>query len=781
MADRDTQPSSSGTPVPIPAPERASRGFPPRWLLLFFGLLLTAGTLAAISGSQAGNVFQTLIYALFPFLILLPAWMLGVLLTAPFDRRGCFANSPSPPAFRSLVSLGLGIGVFALATVGLGTLHLIEPAGNPWPLVIIPILSVLAGAVHTQRFLVGSPGAGTPFLKIRAHRGDWLFLLAAVPVAILLIAASFPPGFLWRPNGYDVLEYHLQLPREYALLNATAPLHHNVYSFFPSNVEMLYLFLMQMTKGIMGGGDTRDLAYLWGGYPAQFCHAILMLLTAATLALMPFQEKAQDKPFLHSTGRAIATIVFLGIPWTLITGSMAFNEGGMFFFGTLALALAIGGQGEPRWSGLLIGLLLGLAVGCKITAGVFFAIPVALILAVRALKSDPARPRRWLAILIAIAAACLVYSPWAIRAAVNSGGNPVFPIAAGILPRDSWSAQQVERFNAGHSAQASQTTLNQRLRALADNSIFDPDWSVQPYVLLHESDVVTVPLDTWWKKLGLICAAVPLALFCAFISRTGRGQTTLLAAVLFVQVLAWMFVTHLQARFLLPAAIPLAILMGRGVQGLHFAAEGVPASALRILAGTLIGIEAIATGFLLLPEAHLLGGVIDLKAPANHPPDAPPIGEIFGPDVIVNLAEFAAGPDATRAGKPIPPEKSFLLGGATAWTFLGPVDYRTVFDTNPLLDALAANHADVALDFLQKDGVHLLYIDWSELARLEATYHLETGVPYGAAATLPARSAALMTAYTPLLERAGIHDTHGSPVPWATLFRVPAIDPAPTK
>ena len=772
--------------IPTSKPRRAypQRAAPQRCRTRGFPRALAPGCLrhpsspgrhhgVAISGSQAANVFQSLIYAIFPFIILIPAWMVGLLFTAPFENRGCFANSPSPRALRCLVGLGLGVGAFALATLFFGTFHLIEPAGNPWPLVAIPVISVLLGAASTRRFFLKTPG-GDSFLRIRAHRGDWLFLLAAVPVAILLIASTFPPGYLWKPNGYDVLEYHLQLPREYALLNSTAPLHHNVYSLFPSNIEMLYLFLMQMTKGVMGGGDSRDIAYLWAGYPAQFFHAVLMLLTATALALMPFREKAADKPFLHSTGRAIATIVFLAIPWTLVTGSMAFNEGGMFFFGTLAIALAIGGQGDPRWSGLLIGALLGLAVGCKMTAGVFFAIPAALILIVRVFQSGPAKGRRWLGLFIVIGAACVVYSPWAIRAAASSGGNPVFPIASKILPHDDWTPSQVERFNAGHSAQSGQTTVGERLRALADNSIYDPDWSVQPYVLLHAADLVEVPLDTWWKKLGLIWFAVPLALFCAFISRTGRGQTGLLAAVLVIQVLAWMFVTHLQARFLLPAAIPLAILLGRGVQGLHFAAEGVPASALRILAGTIIGIEALATGFLLLPEAHLLGGVVDLKAPANRAPDAPPIGEIFGPDVTVNLAEFAAGPAATRAGKPIPPENSFLLGGATGWTFVGPIDYRTVFDTNPVLDALAQNHPQAALDFLQKDGVRLLYVDWSELARLEATYQLDTGLPAAAnATTLPARSAAIMSAYAPLLEQAGIRDTHGSPVPWATLYRVP--------
>ncbi len=536
---------------------------------------------------------------------------------------------------------------------------------------------------------------------------------------------------------------------------------------------------------------------MWATYPAQFCHAALVLLAAASLALMPFHETDAEKPFLHSTGRAIAAVVFLGVPWTLITGSMAFNEGGMFFFGTLALGLALGGahrrgggHGEKsdarvveaaagndaeKWNGLLIGILLGLAVGCKMTAGVFFAVPVAVILAARAIS----RSSGWMALLLAIVAACVVYAPWAARAAARSGGNPVFPIAANVLPRGSWSKAQVERFNEGHSAPAENSPVTwtekagQRIKALADNSVFDPEWSMQPFALLHVADNPQPAADTWWKRLGLLWWAAPLALLCAFITRAGRGQTGLIVGVMVLQAAAWMFATHLQARFLLPAAVPLAILMGRGVQGLHFAAEGIPASAVRILVGTIIGIEALATGFLLLPEAHLLGGVAALNAPANHPPPAPPIGELFEP--LANVAELADNPGGTQPAKPVTPEKVFLLGAATAWTFIGPVDYRTVFDTNPLLEFLAVGDPRGAVEWLQRDGAKFLWVDWSELARLERTYHLELGLPpRKAEENDPDRAGEIMMAYTPLFARAGITDTHGSPVPWATLYRVPA-------
>src|SRR5947208_3285867 len=97
----------------------------------------------------------------------------------------------------------------------------------------------------------------------------WLYSLLLVPLflsaAMLGIAAAFPPGTLWgsEGRGYDVLEYHLELPREYAQLNATAPLSHNVYSYLPANMEMLYLLLTQTGKVAFSSPS-----HLWAVYPS---------------------------------------------------------------------------------------------------------------------------------------------------------------------------------------------------------------------------------------------------------------------------------------------------------------------------------------------------------------------------------------------------------------------------------------------------------------------------------------------------------------------------------
>ena len=738
------------------APWWMKDGFPPRWLLWVLAALTAGGVMAAVAGDQARAVFQTYIYAIFTAPLLAAAGMLGMLLTAPFARCHSFDDSPQPAGFRAVVAVALGLGVFALATLFAGALHLMEPGGNAWAPLALPVLGAVAGYAPTRTFFRSMNRA---FFTGRANRGDWLFLLAAVPAAMLLLASTFPPGPLWRSEGggYDVLEYHLQLPREYAQNNSTAPLHHNVYSYLPQNVEMLYLLQMQFAKTVMG--NDRITGYVWSAFPAQFLHAALTLLTAAALALMPLGRRhaAGEQPFLLATGRAIAVLLFLGVPWTIVTGSLAFNEAGMLLFGTLALGIAWSTTGSPTVRGLLVGLLLGLAVGCKMTAGVFFALPVALIFLVRAAMDT--RHVRHLA--VAALAALAVFSPWAIRAAAYSGGNPVFPIAASMLPRNDWTMAQAQHFARGHAPREDQRSLAARLNALADCSLFDEQWSVQPYVLMHAADENPPAQETYakYQRVGLLWVALPLALACAFIGKSGRGQSALLAGVLAVQVAAWLFATHLQSRFLLPAAIPLALLAGRGVQGFHFAAEGMLLSAVRIITGTLIGLHALAAVFVLLPEANLFGGTRDPNR------QAPPIG-----DVLYGMRNVAAAVEDPTATRHLPPEKVLLLGDATAYCFVGPVEYFTVFDTNPPL-ALHDQPQELRR-WLQEQNIRYVWVNWFELARLQDTYGLDLAVPPRAPdAKLPDRAAQIAALYGPQFVAAGLQDTRVPAPPGVTVYR----------
>ena len=91
-----------------------------------------------------------------------------------------------------------------------------------------------------------------------------LWLVAAPFVSLALLAASDAPGFIWQEEGfgYDVLEYHLQVPKEYLQEGRIQYLPHNVYANFPANVEMLYLLAMIVLDDVYDVGIVANMIHL---------------------------------------------------------------------------------------------------------------------------------------------------------------------------------------------------------------------------------------------------------------------------------------------------------------------------------------------------------------------------------------------------------------------------------------------------------------------------------------------------------------------------------------
>lgn len=742
-------------------PASPIRGLPlKRWVLLLLFPVALAAVIIGIAWEQTAAVLQTWVMAIFLLPVVGAAGLLGVALTGPFARRHVFDGSPYPDLFRLVTSLALGLGALSLGMLGLGTLHLLDPDGfsltpHPSAFPLFPVLLLMVagaiGFVPTRMFLrhfdrtpirkrIGRGAGGG------AGIGEWYVLLAAVPVAVMMIAATFPPGTLWKSEGrgYDVLEYHLELPREYIANNSTAPLQHNVYSVFPQNVEMLYTLTMELGRFAMGepGGASADRGtgggsgYVWGIYPSQFLHVMLMLLAAIAMSLAPVR--------MSTAARILALVLFLSIPWTIVTGSLAYNEGGMMLFGTLALVLALRSpsQDAPGSSAriVLIGILLGLALGCKLTAGLFFAVPVAVILLAQALLGEkPCRGVlpgvKW--VLVTALLAFVVYAPWAVRAAVYSGGNPVFPLASTVLPRDGWTPEQSQRFARGHAAKQDGKTVgllnvNARSRAVFHELIAQPLWSPgwQSIYDWAKERVEEAP----WKRIGALWVIVPIALVLAVIAGLRRGGMTLTAFLILtflVQLLLWMFTTHLQSRFLLPAAIPLCLVVALGSQGLGESAGGLSVGVLSILISVVVGVQAMCCSFLLLPEVDLLGGTV---AREGRPARVQPIGVLPARNLVADFEGMGELPERQQ-----PQGVVLLEGDAAPLWYTGKILYNTVFDRNQLADQLRAGGPAGAVKWLRDRRVNYLVVNWPEIERLRATYGFDDAIT-------PAAVEALMNA-----------------------------------
>ena len=279
-----------------------------------------------------------------------------------------------PLRWRLLLGAGLGIGLLAILVLILGSCGVLHRA------VWIAILTVFAGAgaLCLARSRVGSADpTHAPAGKLR-----WLWLLVCPFVALTILVASVPPGYLWAEegNGYDVLEYHLQMPKEYLEAGRISYAPHNVYANFPANAEMLYLLCMVLE------GDAIDAAGA-----CKMLNAGLAALTVAAAWLIGRQRSP--------AAGIVSGVVCAGVGWLTYLSGVAYVENALLFFGMLSMAALLRAvvyeHSRLRWCGLA-GLFAGLSLGCKYTAAVLVGGPfaLALLLTLR-VESAPSWPAWW--------------------------------------------------------------------------------------------------------------------------------------------------------------------------------------------------------------------------------------------------------------------------------------------------------------------------------------------------------------------------------------------------
>ena len=342
-------------------------------------------------------------------------------------------------------------------------------------------------------------------------RWNWIWAPVSVLAAVVVIGECFPPGLLWgdEPNGYDVAEYHLQVPREWYEACRISPLQHNVFSYFPFNVEMHYLLAMELHNGP------------WAGmYLAQMMHAAMCAL--AILAVYGFAGGGK-----HG---AIAAALMSAIPWTGLLGAVAYDDGGTLFWGTLAIGWASKPaapavqSSPPAWQASPPAKLLR-------SPAVFLALPAAIFVSTWVSESLWHAIRRVAVYgLVSIA----VLSPWLIRNYAWSG-NPVFPEAMSLLGHGHFSPIQVQRWQKAYEPNAEHKGIVGHARAVYEQVMGD------------------------WRDGYLF---LPLGI-AAFILTAKSKTSRQLLWLAFFQLAFWLTCTHLQGRFMVMAIPILALLIAQ--------------------------------------------------------------------------------------------------------------------------------------------------------------------------------------------------------------------------
>ncbi len=579
-------------------------------------------------------------------------------------------DSPASAVLMLVTRIAVGMGLLSGIVLLLGSIGCFSQA--------VAVVVLIAANVSTVAAVYRHQVNIRDFLRGAASLGQISLALSVPIVAGTFVGALVVPWILWgdEPHAYDVVSYHFQLPREWLELGQIGATPHNVFGYFPLNVEMQYLLAMTLHGSAAGGM-----------YLAQLMHATMMLLTlgaiygaargcvgarpASTGSSPKERAEAAD---VHGSGkpdalrdvrtnrsrfRAATAVVFAAaFPWLMMLGSVGYNECGVMLFTALALAWTL----RRRW--LLAGCAAGFAAGCKITSVPTLAL---LLPAIVLVESFTRRRFEWRGVALLVLGAMLTLSPWLIRTAVLANGNPFFPIATRSLGSAHFDEGMVERFEVAHSARPDQQSSGGRFAALNEQVLRDFKFGSTSF------GAVSVPI--------LLLLIVP-----AFLLQARDRVAWMLVAFIVGNVLVWLFATHLQGRFLVPIIPAAALLIGRVKQ---------PRWPLVVL------IASAASLPLTFASVYRR-----LAAPAAQSGIAFSDPSVFLPEPLARLLQ--------STDRPV-----YLVGDARAFLYPVPtarLHYRSVFDVSsakPFKDAWLGKSPE-------SDAI--VVVAPSELERFEKTY-----------------------------------------------------------
>jgi len=628
-------------------------------------------------------------------------WPLGRLIT-PATGQGRFDG----------LVVQTGLGMAALLQINwlmawAGVLN----ATTAWVLIAIGV-ALLLGQI-TRWYLRNKPE------YISFPPVPWPVLLAIPALSLLAVACMCPPGTLWsiEARAYDVMIYHLQLPNEWLAQGRATGLHHSVYSYLPNLVECGYMLIAAVKGSIYSAV-----------YPTQFFHASAALYAAVAIGCVAAR-------FAGALSGTIAAALFLCLPWTIITGSLAYNEMFVMAFGGCALLIVLTPTDHQLRAAAAIGLLAGSATLAKLTGGAMVAVPIGLIILLRlgVKRADPTRPSVRSAVLTAAVAAVVggaVLLPWMSRNALDTG-NPVFPFATKTLGTGHWPTEVAQRWDSSHQVEAD---TGARFRALGQQwlcnrgygAVFGPKRQRQSNRLEAQN---IARFDNEWG-LPTLWIAMLLAAVITLRNRPTRHVATALLLMLAVQVVFWLFFTHLQSRFLIPTLLPACSLVGIGLgvasQSKHrHTTWAIPAVAVvGVAAFTWLSFGELRRQAVGLPH----NGKLEQFATWQIMDSLPPLDRL-GAQSDSPDEHMGAGDHQINS---LPADsRTLMVADSSRLIYIRrPFAYHSAFDVSPLGDMIREHAGDPAAitSALKAKGFTHVWVHWQELDRLSSTYGFDSDV-----------------------------------------------------
>lgn len=493
----------------------------------------------------------------------------------------------------------------------------------------------------------------------------WLSRL--VPVGVLMLAVIYVLSSLMPPFEFDVVEYHLQGPKEFYQQGRIAFCEHNVYLNMPLAAEMHSLAMM-----VLVGGPQ---AWWLGGLAGKTLTGIFSLLGALLVAGWAGRNWGRQ------VGWSAAAIL-LSAPGNLHVASCGLIDavlGSYILACTLCLQSALESSRRdqadwPTWS-VLACFFAGSAAACKYTGVVFAVFPTALTLVWIGYRrwAEPGWWRVGAACLLAVLVSAL---PWYAKNWASTG-NPVYPLASSLFGSGNLTEDQIARWNRAH--QVPQTSDGKRYGWQA--------WS---------SASAQVVLQSEYLPLALVPLTVLAMLL--FVWKPKRAPLAMALLMMLWILAVWFFATHRIDRFLVPI-LPLAVMLASySLQWLNRSGYQSWTAALMLFSLLYAGLLSLSN---IACDSRWLVSYESLKRDIG-------TAEVPG--------RLSPGIDWLNHQLPAT-ARVLLVGQAQVFRYQPPIYYATCFNTPVGESALNSGDPELARRWLQDQGITHVLVQWSEINR----------------------------------------------------------------